>query len=783
MVAGNRYMILSSGNTDFTALGAATNAPYVFFTATRPASINLNSAPNYVTGTWALSYSPAPAAIPTLVGGFADAFGGTGAARFTSTASTQPTLIRITIPAVTIPIGNTDNYTFSFYCKLVSSTPAASSLAADAGDRTQLAVNYTSLLTTGQWVRVSVTGVPLSPTVATTIAWLDLYQNNQTVTLDFCGVQLEKATSAGPIQLTAATGIVEAVPAAGTIFELNVLSGNNRVPVIPGDKIEAYSYLNTHRCQARTVLKYYDYLGQEIASSENTSSNLVTTASQITTIGDMFRSGIIATVPASAATCMLVIRGYTITNSAEAYIFFARTFLGRAKSSQIDYSPWNSGSGIKQLTASNISAYLDPTSVATTFIADGAITNAKINGTIQSGTYDAETGAGWKIDKAGNCEFGGDSVFRGKLQAATGTFAGSLAAGVLTSSAFDTVVNTYATYNAAGFTLYAPNKVDPAYNRSWANMNVKVTLWGGGGGGGGTGMAFSYFYYTGSAPPTPRRQSYQPGFFWAGGGGEAGAKSQTWDFGGIASGRAFFVFPGKGGTGAAPNVSFSRTQTGTTIFGPLYAYGYKDEYNINDGPYSQINTYDGNAGGAGGESYFYLDGNGQGTKYSIAGGAGGSGNANGVLSANYDNYGNIVSYNYGSLGGSGGTGNDGSVGSQAAGSTPLVYGGAGGGSEVGGGGGGAGLASYAAVTLGTSNGFTLAGSGGSAGGGGGGSTASGAAANLDSLRIGWTGGGNGGAGYIKFEFYDPNSVVLNGRYTALITYLVSTGLNPPTAAR
>jgi len=52
-------------------------------------------------------------------------------------------------------------------------------------------------------------------------------------------------------------------------------------------------------------------------------------------------------------------------------------------------------------------------------IEDGAVTNVKITGAIQSAAYSSGT-AGWKIDKAGDAEFN-DAVFRGTLTAASGT--------------------------------------------------------------------------------------------------------------------------------------------------------------------------------------------------------------------------------------------------------------------------------------------------------------------------------------------------------------------------
>jgi hypothetical protein len=70
------------------------------------------------------------------------------------------------------------------------------------------------------------------------------------------------------------------------------------------------------------------------------------------------------------------------------------------------------------------------------------------------------------------------------------------------------------------------------------------------------------------------------------------------------------------------------------------------------------------------------------------------------------------------------------------------------------------------------------GSGGYGSGGGGG------AANAfepDNGYANW--GGRGGNGYVMLEFYDPYSVVTNGRYSNLIVWLDSRLGTVPTAAR
>ena len=97
-------------------------------------------------------------------------------------------------------------------------------------------------------------------------------------------------------------------------------------------------------------------------------------------------------------------------------------------------------------------------------------------------------------------------------------------------------------------------------------------------------------------------------------------------------------------------------------------------------------------------------------------------------------------------------------------------GGAGGSSEYGVGGSGGSAASASASP-------GVAGGPGAGGGGGGAdhsTSASPVAAN----------GGPGGPGYVLVEFYDPNTIVLNSRYAALVNWLDSIGRGTvPAAAR
>lgn len=184
----------------------------------------------------------------------------------------------------------------------------------------------------------------------------------------------------------------------------------------------------------------------------------------------------------------------------------------------------------------------------------------------------------------------------------------------------------------------------------------------------------------------------------------------------------------------------------------------------------------GGGGGAGTQVVYTVGGVSPGQQFSIVVGSGGAGGANHTLSGVAGGATVLSGYASASGGQGGAHGNRDTPYTAAGGSlgggtgtlntdTGLGSGGTGGGSAYSGGG-----------QAGTyySNGGT---GGPGAGGGGGGSS-------------GWnpndveTAGGAGGAGYASVEIYDPNGVVLNGRYSSLVTWLDGIGHGAvPTNAR
>lgn len=287
----------------------------------------------------------------------------------------------------------------------------------------------------------------------------------------------------------------------------------------------------------------------------------------------------------------------------------------------------------------------------------------------------------------------GSALFGGSLTAATGTFAGTLAAGVLDSASFDSIKYVYPNSGNYGVTV-------PAKKAGWASLSLKVTMVGAGGGGGG-----------GAASGAPNRDPTS-----SGGGGGAGQKS-VYTFNNLSSGAVIPITVGAGGAGGGANTTWN----GSSVSG--------------------------GSGGSGGSSGITVGSN----SYYASGGTGGGGGTS-ALADDFGYYGNGTGGGAGgSLGGSPGSG----------GFRISAAGGAGGSSEFGNGGGG-GSASYRSASAGG------AGSIGAGGGGGG--------ADASDAGTGYAGnGGAGGSGYILFEFYDPNTVVLNGRYSALISWLDSIG--------
>lgn len=127
-------------------------------------------------------------------------------------------VLRSYINSFTIPISSALPYTISFWCRRVSGT---GSLASDLTDGAPNGV-YDSQLVTGQWCRVSLSGVP-QPGVK---SFIDVHSDaNTNSVVDYWGLQLETGTTATPYIATSGTSVTVSQPKGLLIEE----SRTNRV--------------------------------------------------------------------------------------------------------------------------------------------------------------------------------------------------------------------------------------------------------------------------------------------------------------------------------------------------------------------------------------------------------------------------------------------------------------------------------------------------------------------------------------------------------------------------
>lgn len=261
----------------------------------------------------------------------------------------------------------------------------------------------------------------------------------------------------------------------------------------------------------------------------------------------------------------------------------------------------------------------------------------------------------------------GNAVFSGALQAATGTFSGSLSAGVLDASAFDAIVNSYSAPGTYSLTI-------PAKKDGWTSMNMRVTIQGAGGGGAASLHDWEI----------------------SGAGGGAGQR-QVFTVANVTPGNTLSITVGAGGAGGQSNGANGAAGAASSVAGIGSAAGGGGTTHPGQ-PWDPFvpGSLGGHAAIAGANGYSFIGGNGGSSEF----GAGGV--ASGV----------------------GGNGGNGGIG---------------------------------------------------AGGAGGG---------LDMVNLSFHRGGDGGPGRVQIEFFDPNMIVLNTRYAALVSWLDTIGHGSvPTTAR
>ena len=149
------------------------------------ANKNLVNYSVYNAGTW-VNVFPLGAGVTS---GIDAPDGSLTAVRF-SCNNTTNALLRVNIPAFT-PTG-TDVYTVSFYARHVSGSKIGfSSDLHDAGP--VLTYNYSGNLITGQWVRITYSGIATATLTSFVDVFGDATTNNVT---DYWGLQIEKSTTA-----------------------------------------------------------------------------------------------------------------------------------------------------------------------------------------------------------------------------------------------------------------------------------------------------------------------------------------------------------------------------------------------------------------------------------------------------------------------------------------------------------------------------------------------------------------------------------------------------------
>lgn len=191
---------------------------------------------------------------------------------------------------------------------------------------------------------------------------------------------------------------------SGTVFDARILK---LIPVKPNTKYEVSALLNTHRCQAFVLLVWFNTALQVISEI---GGNGVSFSSQVLSLSDLRQSATFANAPATAAFAQVIIRGQNLSPAQpEPYVFFKNVFFAEAGEAQTTYSPYNSGRGISQITATNSSTY----------VGDSAISNVQIGGDLLSTNYNSSGGtAGWRLDRAGNI-YANSGSFRGSITANT----------------------------------------------------------------------------------------------------------------------------------------------------------------------------------------------------------------------------------------------------------------------------------------------------------------------------------------------------------------------------
>jgi hypothetical protein len=231
------------------------------------------------------------------------------------------------------------------------------------------------------------------------------------------------------------------------------------IPVIPGQRYEFSGKLAAHRADSGLWVDFFD--ANDVVVPGGTGTGWVARSSGGRDLSVWTHAAIFAVAPAGAVYAAAYWRkSDTDAGQATSFAWLCQPYFGEATAAQTVPSTYTPGVG------------------------RGALANVSTISTANQGTYikslqiGGVAGSSITIDTAQlKLDGSGNAIFSGNLSAASGTFAGSLAAGVIQASAMNSVDYSY---TAAGtYTVTVPS------NAAWTSVSAKVVLQGAGGGGGG----------------------------------------------------------------------------------------------------------------------------------------------------------------------------------------------------------------------------------------------------------------------------------------------------------
>ena len=136
-----------------------------------------------------------------------------------------------------------------------------------------------------------------------------------------------------------------------TVSDLANTNGGNYYLVMPGKRYELSIYINTHRCNAYSLIVWQDAAGNYI--SENSGNNVGNIGAG-SDIGLWGRSVWIGAAPNNAYRCYIAVRTqYLGAGNGDPYTFTTMWYLGQAGDNQTKASPW-SPSGVTTINGGQI---------------------------------------------------------------------------------------------------------------------------------------------------------------------------------------------------------------------------------------------------------------------------------------------------------------------------------------------------------------------------------------------------------------------------------------------